>query len=142
MRRSERKGGDENERNLFWEQVGWNDHPNMLGLSAELASAISRFVALTLTVIPETPMARMQEKGRFVMPDKQMLLEELYTFIEHANPTRAVFRTNHASNYLPIAGNLATRQRTDARCNCRSTCRESVCVQKGAEGCRLTWRFI
>ena len=76
--------------------------------SAELASAMDPdfLSALTLTVIPETPMARMQEKGRFVMPDKQMLLEELYTFIEHANPTRAVFRTNHASNYLPIAGTL------------------------------------
>ena len=76
--------------------------------SAELATAMDPdfLSALTLTVIPETPMARMQEKGRFVMPDKQMLLEELYTFIEHANPTRAVFRTNHASNYLPIAGTL------------------------------------
>ena len=76
--------------------------------SAELASAMDPdfLSALTLTVIPETPMARMQEKGRFVMPDKQMLLEDLYTFIEHANPTRAVFRTNHASNYLPIAGTL------------------------------------
>ena len=76
--------------------------------SAELASAMDPdfLSALTLTVIPETPMARMQEKGRFVMPDKRMLLEELYTFIENANPTRAVFRTNHASNYLPIAGTL------------------------------------
>ena len=76
--------------------------------SAELASAMDPdfLSALTLTVIPETPMARMQEKGRFVMPDKRMLLEELYTFIEHAHPTRAVFRTNHASNYLPIAGTL------------------------------------
>jgi radical SAM superfamily enzyme len=76
--------------------------------SAELASAMDPdfLSALTLTVIPETPMARMQEKGRFVMPDKRMLLEELYTFIEHANPTCAVFRTNHASNYLPIAGTL------------------------------------
>ncbi len=76
--------------------------------SAELASAMDPdfLSALTLTVIPETPMARMEANGRFVMPDKQMLLEELYTFIEHVNPTAAVFRTNHASNYLPIAGTL------------------------------------
>ena len=76
--------------------------------SAELASAMDPdfLSALTLTVIPETPMERMQEKGRFVMPDKRMLLEELYTFIEHSNPTGAIFRTNHASNYLPIAGTL------------------------------------
>lgn len=76
--------------------------------SAELASAMDpEFLsALTLTVIPGTPMARMQDKGRFVMPDQKMLLEELYTFIEHAHPTQAIFRTNHASNYLPIAGTL------------------------------------
>ena len=48
--------------------------------SAELASAMDpgflrpRWMPF---VIPETPMARMQEKGRFVMPDKRMLLEEL-----------------------------------------------------------------
>ena len=82
--------------------------PEHAKASAELASAMDPdfLSALTLTVIPDTPMARMQEKGRFVMPDKRMLLEELYTFIEHASPTRAVFRTNHASNYLPIAGTL------------------------------------
>ena len=82
--------------------------PEHAKASAELASAMDPdfLSALTLTVIPDTPMARMQEKGGFVMPDKRMLLEELYTFIEHANLTRAVFRTNHASNYLPIAGTL------------------------------------
>ena len=76
--------------------------------SAELASAMDPdfLSALTLTVIPNTPMARMEANGRFVMPDKRMLLEELYTFIEHSNPTGAIFRTNHASNYLPIAGTL------------------------------------
>ena len=76
--------------------------------SAELASAMDPdfLSALTLTVIPNTPMERMQEKGRFVMPNKSMLLEELFTFIEHANPTSSMFRTNHASNYLPIAGTL------------------------------------
>ena len=76
--------------------------------SAELASAMDPdfLSALTLTVIPNTPMERMQLNGRFVMPDKSMLLEELFIFIEHANPTAAVFRTNHASNYLPIRGTL------------------------------------
>ena len=76
--------------------------------SAELASAMDPdfLSALTLTVIPNTPIERMEANGRFVMPDKRMLLEELYTFIEHSNPTGAIFRTNHASNYLPIAGTL------------------------------------
>ena len=30
------------------------------------------------------------------------------TIVEHANPTDTVFRTNHASSYLPIAGRLPT----------------------------------
>ena len=35
------------------------------------------FSALTLTVIPGTPMARMQEKGLFELPDMAGLLREL-----------------------------------------------------------------
>jgi radical SAM superfamily enzyme YgiQ (UPF0313 family) len=62
--------------------------------------------ALTLTVIPGTPLAKLQDKGGFVLPDLFGLLRELRTMVAEANPTNAVFRTNHASNYLPIAGNL------------------------------------
>lgn len=62
--------------------------------------------ALTLTVIPGTPMQRLQDKGRFTLPDPDALLQELHTFITHSNPTNATFRTNHASNYLPLAGQL------------------------------------
>ena len=31
---------------------------------------------------------------------------ELRTFVAGATPTDAIFRTNHASNYLPLAGRL------------------------------------
>ena len=34
------------------------------------------------------------------------LLAELRTFVAEAAPSDAIFRTNHASNYLPIAGRL------------------------------------
>ena len=37
------------------------------------------------------------------MPD---LLGELRTFIAEAEPTDAVFRTNHASNWVALAGRL------------------------------------
>ena len=76
--------------------------------SAELATAMNPafLSALTLTIVPDTPLHRMAEKGRFVLPDTTSLLQELHTFIAHSNPSRAVFRTNHASNYLPIAGTL------------------------------------
>lgn len=62
--------------------------------------------ALTLTVIPGTPQARMVEKGRFTLPPIPRLLQEMRTIVELAEPTRTTFRTNHASSYLPIAGEL------------------------------------
>ena len=34
------------------------------------------------------------------------MLEELRAIVAAAAPTDAVFRTNHASNYLPLAGRL------------------------------------
>jgi len=64
------------------------------------------FAALTLTVVPGTPQARMEEKGLFELPDILGLLGELRTIVDLARPTDAMFRTNHASNYLPLAGRL------------------------------------
>lgn len=76
--------------------------------SAELATAMDpRFLsALTLTVVPDTPMARAEEKGLFTMPDIPTTLRELRTFVANTNTTDAIFRSNHASNRLPIAGRL------------------------------------
>ncbi len=76
--------------------------------SAALATAMDPefLAALTLTVVPETPLARMEEKGRFALPDQAALLGELRTFVSEAQPRDALFRTNHASNYLPLAGRL------------------------------------
>ena len=62
--------------------------------------------ALTLTVIPGTPIAKLQAQGKFALPSVTGLLEELRTIVTQALPTDAVFRTNHASNYLPLAGRL------------------------------------
>lgn len=62
--------------------------------------------ALTLTVIPGTPIAKMQSQGKFTLPSVTDLLEELRTIVAESSPTDAVFRTNHASNYLPLAGRL------------------------------------
>lgn len=76
--------------------------------SAKLAGAMDpRFVSLlTLTVIPGTPMGRQQDQGKFSLPEQRGLLAELRTFVAGARPTDAIFRTNHASNYLPLAGRL------------------------------------
>jgi hypothetical protein len=66
-----------------------------------------RFLStLTLTVVPGTPIARLEEQGRFELPDVTGLLTELRWFVEEAHPSAAIFRSNHASNYLPIGGRL------------------------------------
>jgi len=76
--------------------------------SAKLATEMDpEFVsALTLTVVPGTPLARLESSGRFELPDVAGLLGELRTFVAEAAPADALFRTNHASNYLPIGGRL------------------------------------
>ncbi|HEX2677490.1 MAG TPA: radical SAM protein [Polyangiales bacterium] len=76
--------------------------------SAKLITAMDpAFVsALTLTVVPETPLATLQTRGKFRLPQVDRLLEELRTMVAEAAPTHAVFRTNHASNYLPLSGEL------------------------------------
>jgi radical SAM superfamily enzyme YgiQ (UPF0313 family) len=76
--------------------------------SAKLATAMDpRFVSqLTLTVIPGTPIAKLEAAGRFTLPAIERLLRELRIFIAEAAPTDAIFRTNHASNYLPLSGRL------------------------------------
>lgn len=62
--------------------------------------------ALTLTVIPDTPIDRLTRKQRFQLPAVPQLLKELRTIVGEARPSNAVFRTNHASNYLPLSGRL------------------------------------
>jgi len=64
------------------------------------------FSALTVTVVPDTPLAKQAARGKFEVPPIEGLLEELRIMVDEARPTNAVFRTNHASNYLPLAGNL------------------------------------
>ncbi|MBK9975985.1 MAG: radical SAM protein [Planctomycetes bacterium] len=76
--------------------------------SAKLAGAMNpRFLSvLTLTVVPGTPIAKLEQAGRFTLPDVRGLLQEMRTFIDQADPKDAIFRTNHASNYLPLEGRL------------------------------------
>ena len=74
--------------------------------SARLATAMDpRFTSLlTLTVIPGTPIARAQDNGTFRLPDVPDLLREIRMFVAAADPSDTIFRTNHASNYLPLSG--------------------------------------
>jgi radical SAM superfamily enzyme YgiQ (UPF0313 family) len=58
--------------------------------------------ALSIIVVPGTPLARNIEDGTFTIPDPYMLLEELAIMIKNTNVTHTFFASNHASNYLPI----------------------------------------
>jgi len=62
--------------------------------------------ALTLMIPPGTPLFEMTGRGEFdpMSPDES--LEELRLLIEQLDLSECVFRTNHASNYLPLAGTL------------------------------------
>lgn len=62
--------------------------------------------ALTLTIVADTPIAAAQQSGEFVLPGKFGLLGELRTMVAESGFSRCRFSANHASNYLPIRGDL------------------------------------
>ena len=61
---------------------------------------------LTLTVVPGTPIATLASRGQFELPSIEGMLQELRTIVAASHPKAAIFRTNHASNYLPLEGRL------------------------------------
>ena len=62
--------------------------------------------ALTVTVAPGTPLARQLRAGEFELPEPAEFAAELRLFLEHVDVKATVFRSNHASNYVPLAGRL------------------------------------
>ena len=66
------------------------------------------FSMLTVMLIPGTELHRQWRQGTFELPQPEDLLRELRQVIAHCDGlSRCVFRTNHASNYLPLAGTLS-----------------------------------
>jgi len=62
--------------------------------------------ALSVILVPGTPLHQEFERGRFTIPDPFGLIEELKIMIEESSFTDCVFRSNHASNYLPVKATL------------------------------------
>jgi radical SAM superfamily enzyme YgiQ (UPF0313 family) len=62
--------------------------------------------ALSLMLIPGTPLYDDYREGRFRLPDPMGMLAELRTMIAHTDLTNGLFHANHASNYLPIRAKL------------------------------------
>jgi len=62
--------------------------------------------ALTLMVVPGTPLYEDMKAGRFRLPSPFELLQELGMIVANSNFSRCYFTSNHASNYLPIKARL------------------------------------
>ena len=58
--------------------------------------------ALSLMLIPGTPLYQSYEAGQFILPEPLEMLKELGNMISHTQMTHGLFHANHASNYLPI----------------------------------------
>jgi len=78
-------------------------------LTAEVAGKISPhyLAALTLMIVPQTVLYNRVRRGEFVLPGPFEILQELKIMLENLSVQRpCIFRSNHASNYLPIRGTL------------------------------------
>jgi len=62
--------------------------------------------ALSLMLIPGTPMDAQYQAGEFPLLEPDEMLAELRTIIAHTHLSRGLFHANHASNYLPIKAKL------------------------------------
>jgi radical SAM superfamily enzyme YgiQ (UPF0313 family) len=62
--------------------------------------------ALSLMLIPGTPLYQDWQAGRFVLIEPDEMLSELRTMIAHTDVSRGLFHANHASNYLPVKARL------------------------------------
>ncbi|MCF8080402.1 MAG: B12-binding domain-containing radical SAM protein [Desulfobacterales bacterium] len=62
--------------------------------------------ALSLMLIPQTPLYDDWQAGRFVLIEPSEMLAELRTMIAHTDLSQGLFHANHASNYLPIKARL------------------------------------
>ncbi len=58
--------------------------------------------ALSLMIVPGTPIAKEIETGALVLSTPFALIQELETMITNCQFTHCFFASNHASNYLPL----------------------------------------
>ena len=61
---------------------------------------------LTLMLTPGTAMERKVASGDVVLPDSIGMLRELRDIVGALDVSDCLFRSNHASNYLPVGGHL------------------------------------
>jgi radical SAM superfamily enzyme YgiQ (UPF0313 family) len=61
---------------------------------------------LSLMVIPGTPLEEEVARGEFAELDSKELLREAHDILKGLELEHTIFRSNHASNYLPLEGTL------------------------------------
>lgn len=76
--------------------------------TAKIISAINPeyLGALTLMVNPSAPIAKQIKKGTFQLLSPMECMAEIRMMVEHLDVSNCVFRSNHASNYLPLRATL------------------------------------
>ena len=85
---------------------GWEDHAIQTGTMITEMNA-SYVSLLTLLVDPQAPMYEDIQSGRLKLLTPQEVLAETHLMLENTNPEKTcIFRSNHASNYLSLKGDL------------------------------------
>ena len=87
-------------------RAGGRDHAIKTGTMITEMGA-SYVALLTLMLDPRTEIARQIREGEFELLTPEEVVAETYLLLQNAGPaTPCVFRSNHASNYLSLRGNL------------------------------------
>lgn len=83
----------------------WREHA--MDTAAALSAMKPAYIGLlTLMVEPGTPLYDWVQKGEFQLLDSRQVLEETALLVAQLDCEGAVFRMNHASNYLTLKGTL------------------------------------
>lgn len=84
----------------------WKEHAIETGKMISEMNA-SYVGLLTLMVEPAAPMYQKIKSGEIQLLSAEEVVAETYLLLKHANPGKlCVFRSNHASNYVSLRGNL------------------------------------
>ena len=85
---------------------GWEDHAISTGkMIMEMNASYASL--LTLMLDPAAPIMKEIESGEMTLLTPEQVVGETYLLLENAMPKKScVFRSNHASNYISLRGNL------------------------------------
>ena len=87
-------------------KAGWEDHAVETGKMISEMNA-SYVGLLTLMLDPRAPITKQIDSGELTLLSGEEVVAETYLMLKYANPTKeCVFRSNHASNYVSLRGNL------------------------------------